>query len=243
MPEARQGGRPVEQETAWEKQWMPQHLSSLGNEPWDAVWDRLTDGFCRETVPAGTVFYQQGDPADEVLYLQSGQVRVECVHSDGKKRVLYLLFDGIVVGEDECIYGGVREFRAVAASECRIFRIPAEVFKRRVEASPALALKLFQVSARKSQVLSRVLVRDSFLSVQGRVIQFLLSLAERNGVQEEEGIRLTIRLTHQEAADFLGISRVAVSQCFQTLAKAGLLRKREHCYILPDRAALEAQLE
>lgn len=169
---------------------------------------------------------------------------MECVHSDGKKRVLYLLFDGIVVGEDECIYGGVREFRAVAASECRIFRIPAEVFKRRVEASPALALKLFQVSARKSQVLSRVLVRDSFLSVQGRVIQFLLSLAERNGVQEEEGIRLTIRLTHQEAADFLGISRVAVSQCFQTLAKAGLLlRKREHCYILPDRAALEAQLE
>ena len=187
MPEARQGGRPVEQETAWEKQWMPQHLSSLGNEPWDAVWDRLMDGFCRETVPAGTVFYQQGDPADEVLYLQSGQVRVE--------------------------------------------------------ASPALALKLFQVSARKSQVLSRVLVQDSFLSVQGRVIQFLLSLAERNGVQEEAGIRLTIRLTHQEAADFLGISRVAVSQCFQTLAKAGLLRKREHCYILPDRAALEAQLE
>lgn len=150
------------------------------------------------------MFYQQGDPADEVLYLQSGQVRVECVHSDGKKRVLYLLFDGIVVGEDECIYGGVREFRAVAASECRIFRIPAEVFKRRVEASPALALKLFQVSARKSQVLSRVLVRDSFLSVQGRVIQFLLSLAERNGVQEEEGIRLTIRLTHQEAARLPG---------------------------------------
>ena len=34
----------MEQETAWEKQWMPQHLSSLGNEPWDAVWDRLTDG-------------------------------------------------------------------------------------------------------------------------------------------------------------------------------------------------------
>ena len=234
----------VEENAVWEKQWTPRYLPSLGDEPWDAVWDRLTQGFRRETVPAGTVLYQQGDPADEVLYLQSGQVRLECVHSGGKRRVLCLLFDGIPVGEDECIYGGVREFWAVAATRCQVFRIPAEVFKRRAETSPALALKLFQVSARKSQVLSRVLVRDSFLSVQGRVIQFLLSLAERNGVQEEEGIRLTIRLTHQEAADFLGISRVAVSQCFQTLAKAGLLlRKREHCYILPDRAALEAQLE
>ena len=150
----------MEENAVWEKQWTPRYLPSLGDEPWDAVWDRLTQGFRRETVPAGTVLYQQGDPADEVLYLQSGQVRLECVHSGGKRRVLCLLFDGIPVGEDECIYGGVREFRAVAATRCQVFRIPAEVFKRRAETSPALALKLFQVSARKSQVLSRLLVRD-----------------------------------------------------------------------------------
>lgn len=222
---------------------MPQHLSSLGDEPWDTVWDRLTDGFRREAVQAGTVFYQQGDPADEVLYLQSGQVRVECVHSDGKKRALYLLFDGIVVGEDECIYGGVREFRAVAATECQVFRIPAEVFKQRVETSAALALKLFQVSARKSQVLSRLLVRDSFLSARGRIVQFLLSVAERHGAAGAEGVRLTIRLTQQELADFLGLSRVAVSHCIQLLAQEGLLKKRERFWVLPDPAALRAQLE
>ena len=42
--------------------------------------------------PAGTVFYQQGDPAREVIFLQTGQIRVECIHSSGKKRVLCLLF-------------------------------------------------------------------------------------------------------------------------------------------------------
>ena len=92
---------------------------------------------------------------------------MECIHSSGKKRVLCLLFEGIPVGEDECLFGGPREYRAVAATACQIFRIPAEVFKRRAEASPALALKLFQISARKSQVLGRMLIRDSFLSVRG----------------------------------------------------------------------------
>lgn len=53
----------MEKELRWEKQWIPEHLSAVGNEPWDTVWDRLTDGFRPETVPAGTVFYQQGDPA------------------------------------------------------------------------------------------------------------------------------------------------------------------------------------
>ena len=177
----------MEKELRWEKQWIPEHLSAVGNEPWDTVWDRLPDGFRPETVPAGTVFYQQGDPAREVIFLQTGQIRVECIHSSGKKRVLCLLFEGIPVGEDECLFGGPREYRAVAATACQIFRIPAEVFKRRAEASPALALKLFQISARKSQVLGRMLIRDSFLSVRGRVIQFLLSVSEPYGTPEGGG--------------------------------------------------------
>ena len=233
----------MEENAVWEKQWTPRYLPSLGDEPWDAVWGRLTEGFRLEIVPAGTVLYQQGDPADEVLYLQSGQVQLECVHSGGKRRVLCLLFDGIPVGEDECIYNSVREFRAVTATECQVFRIPAEVFKQRVETSPALALKLFQVSARKSQVLSRMLVRDSFLSARGRVIQLLLSLAERYGAVGTGGVRLTIRLTQQEIADFLGLSRVAVSHCIQFLTQEGLLAKRGRTLLLPDPEALQAQLE
>lgn len=63
----------MEKELRWEKQWIPEHLSAVGNEPWDTVWDRLTDGFRPETVPAGTVFYQQGDPAREVIFLQTGR--------------------------------------------------------------------------------------------------------------------------------------------------------------------------
>ena len=190
----------MEKELRWEKQWIPEHLSAVGNEPWDTVWDRLTDGFRPETVPAGTVFYQQGEPAREVSFLQTGQIRGECIHSSGKKRVLCLLFEGIPVGEDECLFGGPRE------------------------------------------VLGRMLIRDSFLSVRGRVIQFLLSVSEPYGTEEGAGVRLTIRLTHQEVADFLGISRVVVSQCFQSLNREGLLKKTRQHYLIPDRAALEAQL-
>lgn len=229
-------------ETPWEKRWIPQRLPSLGNQRWDTVWDGLTEGFDRETIPAGTALYQQGDPASEVIFLYTGQVRIECVHSSGKKRVLYMLFDGIPVGEEECLFGGPREYRAVAVTECQFSRIPAEVFKERAEASPALALKLFQISARKLQMLSRTVVRDSFLDARGRVIQFLLSISGPYGAEDASGIRFTIRLTHQEVADFLGLSRVVVSQCFQSLIRDGLLKKAHQYYLIPDRVSLEGQL-
>ena len=83
------------------------------------------------------------------------------------------------------------------------FPHPAEVFKRRAEASPALALKLFQISARKSQVAWPHADPRQLLSVRGGVIQFLLSVSEPYGTEEGAGVRLTIRLTHQEVADFL----------------------------------------
>lgn len=68
------------------------------------------------------------------------------------------------------------------------------------------------------------------------------SPCQSHTVQRRGGVRLTIRLTHQEVADFLGISRVVVSQCFQSLSREGLLKKTRQHYLLPDRAALEAQL-
>lgn len=230
-------------EYRWEKQWRPRDADGTWYAGWDNVWDALTDGIPEERVPAGTVLFQQGDPASEVIYLRRGRVQIECVHSSGKKRTICTLFDGLTVGEEACMFGGVWEFRAVAATGCGICRVPAGEFRRRVERTPALALKLLQVSARKNIVLSRVLISDSMLSVRERVIRFLCVMAEGYGVEEDGGVRITIPITHQAAADFLGISRVAVSRCAGELRKLGLTQKRGREVFLPDVAALERAMQ
>lgn len=221
----------------WEKQWRPT-ARDLDGETWDRVWEELTAGYATYAVPRGTVLYEQGGPADGVVFLHRGQVQLECCDSSGKKRVVYALFDGLTVGEDECMFGGPRAFRAVCNTPCQITRIPAAEFRRRVEHSHALALKLFQLAARRAQMLSQLLVRDSFLDAGKRVARFLVSQAEYYGRPEDGGLCLTVRLTHQQLADFLGISWVAVSQCVRGLEKQGLMEKREGRFFLPNPAAL-----
>lgn len=225
-------------EERWEKQWRPT-ICGRDSEAWDTVWGELTDGFPEVNVPAGTVLYEQGDPADEVIFLHHGTVWVESCHKNGKKRVIYALFNGLTVGEEECMFGGDREFRAVCNTECRISRIPAEEFRRRVEGSHALAVKLLQASARKGQVLCNLLTRDSFLDVEERIARFLVSQAEYYGEPENGGMRLTVRITQQELADFLGISRVAVSQSLSELREKGILDKRGRYLLIRDVPALQ----
>lgn len=222
----------------WEKRWTP---ASCGQDPtrWESVWEELTHGYPAEAVPKGTVLYEQGDLPTELIFLHHGQAQVESCHSDGKKRVVYMLFDGLPVGETECIFGTVREFRAVCLTECWISRVPTEEFRRRVERSHALAVKLLQVLARKSQVLSRSLIRDSFLPVDARMARFLLSRAEYYGKPEAGGIQITLRMTQQEMADYLGVSRVAVNQCLNDLRHQGLIDRQGRRLLLKDMPALQ----
>ena len=158
---------------------------------------------------------------------------MECIHSGGKKRVLCLLFEGIPVGEDKCLFGGPREYRAVAVTACQIFRIPAEVFKRRAEASPALALKLFRIFRPEEPGAWPHADPRQLVSVRGRVIQFLLSVSEPYGTEEGAGGRLTIRLTRQEVADFIGHLPGGGVECFQSLSREGLLKKTRQHYPIP----------
>ena len=190
-------------------------------------WGGLTEGLHPETLPRGTALYQQGAPSDEMFLILEGRVLLECCHASGKKRAIYIVSAGMTIGEAGAMFGGSHDFRAVTVTQCRLFRIPAPVFRRRVEASPALALQVFQVEARKGQVLARVLAMDSFLDLRARVAQALLSLSEQHGRPEPEGILLTIPFTHQEMADLLGVSRVAVSQCMGGAGPARCAYKAE----------------
>lgn len=214
--------------------------------PWltakDMDWSELLADHTPELVPKGTVLYRQGDPAREFFLILHGRALLECCHSNGKTRTIYTLTDGMTVGEAGCLFGGVREYDAITATECQVCRIPAEEFHRKVYDSPALAVQVLSIAARKGQVLARLLTLDNFLDSRARLAQALLYLAEQYSRPLDGGVLITLHFTHQDMADFLGISRVSVTQSFRELTDTGLVSKRDsHCF-LPSIVALEERL-
>ena len=69
------------------------------------------------------VVFSQGDPADSVLYIQKGKVKVSVVSDRGKEAVIAILGAEEFCGEG-CLAGQPRRIATVTAmTECRIMRL------------------------------------------------------------------------------------------------------------------------
>lgn len=206
-------------------------------------WSELTAGLSPEVLPKGGILYRQGSASDEMFLIVEGRARLECCHSSGKNRAIYIVSDGVTIGEAGAMFGGAHDFQAVAVSRCTLYRVPAPLFRQRVEASPALAIQVLQIAARKGQILATLLTQDSFLGVQERLAGALLWLAGQYGAPRSEGTLINLRFTHQEMADLLGVSRVSVSQCLQEFTRRELIKKYGRFYLISDPQGLEHMLQ
>jgi CRP/FNR family transcriptional regulator/CRP/FNR family cyclic AMP-dependent transcriptional regulator len=62
-----------------------------------------------------------------------------------------------------------------------------------------------------------------FLSLPARLAKRLLDLAEKHGVTTDKGLEIDLRLTQQELAAALGVSRVALNKQLGLLQDRGLV--------------------
>src|ERR1700730_14740174 len=69
------------------------------------------------------IVFSQGDPADAMVYIQKGKVKLTVVSKNGKEVVIAILGSGDFFGEG-CLAGQtLRTATAAAMSECHIMRL------------------------------------------------------------------------------------------------------------------------
>jgi CRP-like cAMP-binding protein len=78
-------------------------------------------------------------------------------------------------------------------------------------------------------------------SARDRLLQVLLWLARKFARPVERGQLIDIRLTHQEIAEFIGMTRVSVTRLLSQLEQEGIIgRPRRHFIVLLDRQSHSA---
>jgi CRP-like cAMP-binding protein len=107
---------------------------------------------------------------------------------------------------------------------------------------PALAANVVRVLS--AQIADRELAVAIALEprVERRLLLKLRQLAERWGRVTPDGIRLDLRLTHQELANMVGAVRESVTIALGRLASAGEIEVRNRTLLIrPPEAELEDQ--
>lgn len=183
------------------------------------------------SVPPGKVVFRPGAPADHMLLVLKGSVRVQHVSESGRQIVLYrvqaaetcIMTTSCLMTRDAYSAEGVTE------TEVEAVMVPRATFDALLGTAPAFRTLVFESYARRLTDLFLVIEDVAFQRMDIRLAQKLLALAA--------GDRVAI--THQQLAVELGTAREVVSRVLQDLRRRGLVGGGRGEIVIDDHAGLE----
>ena len=176
-----------------------------------------------EEVKKRQPLYLTGDPSRNVYLLKRGRVKIANTAPSGKEVTFDILEPGEVFGELDAMEDAPRSTSAEALDDVLICVIPRKEFDQYLAMHPTVMFKLTKlIGLRIKKIQSRVedLV---FRDVPARLAHLLSELSKTEGVADKQGIRLKVKLTHQEMANLIGCSRETVSTTMGQFRDNGLI--------------------
>ena len=146
-----------------------------------------------------------------------GMVKLGAVSIHGDELLLGLAGPNEPFGEPLSI---VEAYEAVALTDCDLLCMSTA----EVEQSPQLAIPMMDAIAARYRQAESMLALLGLRRVEERVRGFLELLAQDYGQPCDDGLRLNLRLTHQEIASALSTTRVTVTRVLGQLRDEGWLQ-------------------
>jgi len=166
-------------------------------------------------------------------------VKISHLTSDGKQAVLALVQPGELFGELALIDESHRDEFVEAVQTSKVILIPRDEIVRLMEEHPTVSLGITKLIGYRRRRIEQRLKHLLFLSNRDRLAHLLLDLAEDYGRQNDEGVLLDIKLSHQDLASVIGATRETVTITLGQLRSEGYISVGRQRIVLlqPDRLA------
>lgn len=183
--------------------------------------DKMGTGRTTADYEKDQLVFSQGDPANDIFYIQTGKVKLTVVSRQGKEAVLALLGPGDFFGEG-CLAGqSVRIATASAMSECSIVRLPKPAAIRILRDEPSFSeLFLHYILSRNIRI-EEDLVDQLFNSSEKRLARVLLLLA--NFGKEGKPEPVIAKISQEMLAEIIGTTRSRVSFFMNRFRRLGFI--------------------
>ncbi len=182
-----------------------------------------SDGVEKETIafPPNAVIYQQGDPAEAVMYLQKGRVKLSVVSGGGKEAVLGVLGRGDFIGEG-CLAGqSVRMGSVTAMIATTVLVIGKQRMSLLLQEQAELSNLFISYMLTRNIRIEEDLVDHLFNSSEKRLARILLLLA-RYG-RQEAAQRIIPKVSQEVLAEMVGTTRSRVNFFMNKFRKLGFI--------------------
>ncbi len=172
---------------------------------------------------------------DEWVLVCRGVVQLSTFYPNGNEALIGFAGPSMPFGSP---LTALDPYQATAMTDVDVLRLPVA----EVEANQDLARGLNRQLIRRLRQTEALLALSGRRRVEDRLQQLLALLAMELGTSTPEGMRLNVRLTHQNLANAIGTTRVTITRLLNRFREEGWLSfdKQRHLVIsFPDAAHLD----
>ncbi len=189
-------------------------------------------------VEKGQFIFFQSDPSDKVYIVRSGLVSIVLESPDGREMVINEMHPGDFFGEVGLLTSQPRSTSAIARTEGELLVLPRQAFLGILEAEPALARRILEMTANRLRGSSERESALAFLDAQARLARLLLQLEQQ---APEKGY---VTISQEELAQRTGQTRQTVAKALGRWRRAGwLITGRGHIMLLKRDALVQLEQE
>ncbi len=186
--------------------------------PADDILTELAKHGHTRTWEPGAVVVREGDVADSLFIVHSGQVRVVLAGEGGRTVELNTLGPGEYFGE-LMLSGDPRSASVEVMLRAQLTCVARADLETALAQRPDLALRIIQRLAQRVRALSKTVGDLASVDVYGRLVGLFDALAVKEGAQRV----VPGPMSQARIAERLGASRPMVNRLLQDLARGGYI--------------------
>jgi CRP-like cAMP-binding protein len=205
-----------------------------------ATLDRIAGLAVQRTYRRGEIVFSAGDAGDALFGVVSGRIRISTGNADGREIFLNIMEPGDTFGEIALLDGGTRTATATAMDASELVSLRRDPLFGLLEKEPKATLELLRLCGERLRWTSGLLEDAALLDAPARLAKRLLSLSELHG-EDGDGGR-SVRISQEELANFLGVSRQAVNEQLQEWKAKGWLALGRGTVTVRDAAGLKREI-
>jgi CRP-like cAMP-binding protein len=188
---------------------------------WVAFLTGIARGKSALEYGAGRTIFTQGDEADSVFYLHTGQVKLAVTSQQGKEAIVTVLGDNEFFGEG-CLAGQLlRVATAIAVTDCSLYRIEKALMVRVLHEQHGISELFITHLLSRNIRFEGDLVDQLFNSSEKRLARILLLLTHYGKESRTEMVHPGINQEH--LAQMVGTTRSRVSHFMNKFRSLGFI--------------------
>ncbi|MGH3973148.1 MAG: Crp/Fnr family transcriptional regulator, partial [Pseudonocardiaceae bacterium] len=209
-------------------------VQEFGTELTEQEWADLLRHRRPRRLPAGTPLFIEGTRSDTVVIVISGWIKVFTSAEDGTEVVLAMRGPGALLGELAMIDGQPHSASVKSLAATEILTVGLREFTAFLQTHPRTMWLLMRILTDRLREADRKRIEFGVYDTLNRVARRLVELADRFGEPTESGIKITLPLTQDELASWVGASLEAVTKALRILRTDGYVRTQRRTFTVID---------